>query len=81
MEVHQSKDGGELVERADSVSFIMLASGYCLKDFKVRVVGGELRVQAPDFEVDRALDCRVDPQGVRTDYRNGVLSVRIAKKP
>ena len=81
MEVAGSKDRGELVERADSVSFIMLASGYCLKDFKVRVVGGELRVEAPDFEVNRPLDCRVDPQGVRSDYRNGVLSVRIAKKP
>lgn len=80
MEVPGSKDGGELVERPGSVSFILLASGYCLKDFRVKVVGGELRVDSPDFEITRALGCGVDPHGVKTEYRNGVLSVRVAKK-
>lgn len=80
MEVPTSGDGGELVERPDFVSFILMASGYCVKDFKVKVVGGELRVEAPDFEVRRPLACRVDGSQVRTGYRNGVLSVRVAKK-
>ncbi len=80
MELPESDDRGELVERSGFMSFIMMAPGYCIRDFKVKVVRDELRVDAPDFEVTRTLGCGVDPAGVRTDYRNGVLSVKIAKK-
>lgn len=76
----ESEDSGELVERPDFVTLIMIKPGYCLKDFKVKVVGVELRVDAPDFEVRRTLGCRVESSRVRTDYRNGVLSVRVEKK-
>ena len=72
-------DRGELVERQDSVSYVLLAPGYSLKDFLVEVVEGELRVDAPGFGFRRELGCRVDAAGIRTDYRNGVLSVRIGK--
>jgi HSP20 family molecular chaperone IbpA len=68
------------VERADSVSFVLMAPGYCLRDFKVKVVKDELRVEAPDFEVTRGLGCRVAQSGARADYRNGVFSLRIPKK-
>jgi len=71
---------GELVERPDFVSFVLMASGYSLKDFKVKIERDELRVQAPDFDLTRPIGCRVEASGITTDYRNGVLSVRIAKK-
>jgi len=77
--VPESKDRGELVERPDSFSFVLMASGYCLRDFKVRVARDELKIDAPDFELTRPLRCKVDPD-IKTDYRNGVLSVRIPKR-
>jgi len=80
VEVRGTRDRGELVERSDSISYILLASGYCARDFRVRVVRGELRIDAPDFRVTRPLRCTVDPLAVKTDYRNGVLSVSIPKK-
>lgn len=80
MEVGESDDRGELVERADSVSFILLAPGYCLKDFKVRVSGDELRVDAPDFEITRTLGSRVEGPRAKAEYRNGVFSLRMPKK-
>lgn len=76
----QERDRGELVERPAFFSFILMAPGYCIRDFKVRVVRDELRIDAPDFEVTRRLGCRVDLPGAETDYRNGVLSVRVPKK-
>ena len=75
------KDRGELVERTDSISFILMAPGYLLRDFRVTAYRGVLRVLAPDFDVARPLACRVDPREVATDYRNGILSVRIPKRP
>ena len=75
-----SKDGGELVERPDSVSFVLMAAGYSLGDFEARVEKDELVVCAPDFEIRRRIGCQVEPSQVRTDYRNGVLSVRVAKR-
>jgi hypothetical protein len=80
MEVPESRDKGELVERSEFFSFVLMASGYCLRDFKVKVVKDELRVEAPDFELTKPLGCKVDSLGLKTDYRNGVLSVRIPKK-
>ena len=74
-----SKDRGELVERSDFVSFVLLAPGYCLRDFKVKVARDEIHVEAPDFELKRTLRCRVGSD-IKTEYRNGVLSVRIPKK-
>lgn len=80
VEAPKSKDKGELVERPDFFSFILIAPGYCLKDFDVKIARGGLKVEAPDFEMTRPLGCEVEPSGIRTEYRNGVLSVRIAKK-
>ncbi|MDG6909304.1 MAG: hypothetical protein JRN08_02950 [Nitrososphaerota archaeon] len=77
----EPRDKGELVERAEFVSFILMAPGYCLRDFGVVIAGTELRVEAPDFDLVRRLGCAVEPSSVRTEYRNGVLSVRVAKKP
>ena len=79
VEVPESKDLGELVERPDSVSFVLMAPGYCLRDFKVTVVRDDLKVDAPDFDLKRPLGCKVGP-GIRTEYRNGVLSVTIPKR-
>ena len=69
------------MERPDSFTFVLLAPGYCAKDFRARVVKRELKIDAPDFEVARPLWCRVDPAALETDYRNGVLSVRVPKRP
>lgn len=80
MEVPESEDDGELVEGPEFISFVLMAPGYCMKDFKVEVARRELWVEAPDFEVRRALGSPVDPSGAAVDYRNGVLSVRIPKK-
>ena len=80
MEVPESRDRGELVERRDFFSFVLIAAGYSPKDFEVKVVREELRVEAPDFEVTRPLGCRVDASRVRAEYRNGVLSVRVPKQ-
>ena len=79
MEVPESKERGELVERAEFVSFILLAPGYGLKDFKVGVAGEELRVEGPDFEVRRRLRCRVESSRAKAECRNGVFSLRIPK--
>ena len=73
------RDRGELVERREFISFILMAPGHCIRDFRVRVVKEELRIDAPDLEVRRPLGCRVDPLAMKTDYRNGVLSVRMPK--
>ena len=68
------------MERPEFVSYILMAPGYCIKDFKVKVVKEEVRIDAPDFEVRRPLRCRVDSLAAKTDYRNGVFSVTIPKK-
>jgi HSP20 family molecular chaperone IbpA len=73
-----SKERGELVERSNFVSFVLMAPGYCLRDFRVRVKQDKLHIDAPDFELTRALRCRAG-SAVKTEYRNGVLSVRIPK--
>ena len=73
------KDEGELVERAGFISSVLMAPGYCTKDFHVEVADGELRIEAPDFDVVRPLDGGIDSEEVVWGYRNGVLSVRIAK--
>ena len=80
METPESADRGELVERAEFISFLLMAPGYCAKDFRTWVAGDELRVEAPDFGVTRALGCSVEASEVRSEYRNGVLSVTIPKR-
>ena len=80
VEVQESRDRGELVERKDSVTFILMVPGYSNEDFRVGVARGVLRIDAPDFELTRAVGRTVDSVGVKTEYRNGVLSVRIPKK-
>jgi len=75
----ESRERGELVERSNFVSFVLMAPGYCLRDFRVRVLKDELHIDAPDFEMTRALGCRAG-SAIKTEYRNGVLSVRIPKK-
>lgn len=76
----EGPDEGELVESATQVTFVLLASGYCARDFAVSAGHGELRVDAPDFQIVRRLPCKVDGASLVTRYVNGVLSARLAKK-
>jgi HSP20 family molecular chaperone IbpA len=75
----EREDEGELIESAEGVSFILVAPGYSLREFKVGVTNAKLRVSAPDFELARPVHCKVDPSSQETGYNNGVLSVRLAK--
>ncbi|MDG6991529.1 MAG: Hsp20/alpha crystallin family protein [Nitrososphaerota archaeon] len=74
-------DDGELLEGADSVSFLLLAPGYSRRDITVAAQADKLVVEAYDFKIARPLGCTVDPSSARTTFVNGVLSVRLAKKP
>lgn len=69
----------ELVERNEYVTVVLEAPGYGPSDLRASVFEDEIKVETPDFSLRRSLPCRVDPESLRTDYRNGVLSVRIAK--
>lgn len=72
-------DTGELTEGPESVSFVLMAPGYRPWEFRIGVAEGELRVEAPDFFLTKALHCGVDRSSLQTRYNNGVLSVRLAK--
>lgn len=70
----------ELVERIETVTVVLEAPGYQPSDLRSSVSEDEIMVEAPDFSVRRALPCRVDPESIQTEYRNGVLSIQIAKR-
>jgi HSP20 family molecular chaperone IbpA len=73
------RDQGEVIEGAYAVTFILIAPGHGEREFEVRVSKDSLRVEADGLELIRRLRCRVDPSSLEHTYRNGVLSVRLAK--
>lgn len=72
-------DPGELTERPEYVSYILMAPGYRSWEFRVGVAEGELRIETPDFFISRPLRCEVEKESLTTRYINGVLSVRLMK--
>ena len=76
----RGEDAGELIEGPYSVNFVILAPGYRAGGIEVMAEPDRLRIRTADFEIERALGCRVDPATAQTSYLNGVLSVRVDKK-
>ncbi|MDE1853601.1 MAG: Hsp20/alpha crystallin family protein [Thaumarchaeota archaeon] len=74
------RDGGEVIQSATEVTFILITPGYSARDFLARADETHLRVAMPGDEMVRQLACTVDPSTLRTSYVNGVLSVRMSKK-
>ena len=74
-------DAGELIEGAHAFTFLLLAPGHSARDIEVKAGGGTLRVEAADIKIVRPLAGSVDPSTARWTYINGVLSVRVDKKP
>jgi HSP20 family molecular chaperone IbpA len=71
---------GELIEGADSFTFVLVAPGYSRRDIGVRAEDDRLKVEAYDFKIVRAFGCAVAPGTARSTYLDGVLSVRVDKK-
>jgi len=70
----------EVLDGRDSVTYILHAPGHELSDFDVSIAGGEINVTAEGVNLSRRLPARVDGSSAVTDYRNGILSVRVKKK-
>ena len=73
-------DEGEMIEGAETVTFVLLIPGYSGRDIRVKAEPDRLRVDAFDLAIVRPLGCTVDTTTVRSTYVNGVLSVRVDKK-
>ena len=69
----------EVVEKMDCVIAVLDIPGKEAEEIRVSVVGEEIRIEGPDLHIKTQLPCRVDPAGLGSDYRNGILSVRIMK--
>jgi len=75
----ENRDQGEVIEGTYAVTFILIAPGHGERDFDVKASKDSLRVEADGLALIRRLRCRVDPSSMERAYRNGVLSVRLAK--
>ncbi len=78
--VQREAPSDEIIEREDSVVYILNAPGYEEGQLLVSVSDDEVEVKAPDFIVKKPLPSRVDPTSASSKYRNGVLSVEMKKK-
>lgn len=76
----EQADRDELIERGDSFEYVLNAPGYREGQLLVSVEEREIEVKAPDFLVRKALPSEVDPDTAASEYRNGVLSVRVRKR-
>ena len=69
----------EIIERMDCVIAVLDVPGRDADEILVSVVDGEVRIEGQDLQVRMQLPCRVDSAGLDSEYRNGVLSVRMMK--
>ncbi len=80
-EANRGFDQGELVERADHISFVLMVPGCRLGETNIEVAGGTLKVGTRSVSIARKLHCRVDPASLEASCVNGVLCIRVAKVP
>jgi HSP20 family molecular chaperone IbpA len=69
----------EMIEGRDELTVLLEMPGYRLQEFGVSVTDAELVMDTPEFRSKRALPCRVAPETATSEYRNGILSVKVAK--
>ena len=70
----------ELIDGKDSVTYVLQAPGYRASDLDVSFGSGEITVRAPDFSVSKPLPEDAEISSAVTEYRNGILSVRMRKR-
>jgi len=78
--VQQEGPRDELIERKDSVTYILNAPGYDEGQLLVSVLEDEVEVRSPGFVIKKPLPHKVDPTSASSKYRNGILSVEMMKK-
>ena len=69
----------ELIEGRDRLTYIINAPGYEKDDLRVSVLDDEIEVKGPDFIARKRLPVRVNPDGAKSAYNNGVLSVTVER--
>ena len=69
----------EIIERADCVVAVLDIPGREASELMVSLDEEEMRVEGPGLGVRAPLPCLVDPLGLSSEYRNGILSVKIMK--
>lgn len=72
-------DRCEVVEGMDFVMAVLDLPGREPADLHISIVDEEMRIEGPGLHITTELPCRVDPTGLGSDYRNGILSVKILK--
>ena len=77
-------DGGsegslEVIEGPTSITVLVEAPGYTEKDFWVKPKEAEIEVRTPEFRAVSRLPAPVDTSSARLTYRNGILSIVLAK--
>ncbi len=83
--IHQIEDGGsplvddELILGDDFVTYIINLPGRALEGFTLVAGESEIELTSGDFRVRKRLGVRVDGDDAITEYRNGVLSVRLRR--
>ncbi len=75
----QGAEECDMVERVDCVVAVMDVRGRDPSKIRVSLEGEEMRVEGPDLHIRTPLPCLVDPLGLGSEYRNGILSVKIMK--
>ncbi|MDV3244388.1 MAG: Hsp20/alpha crystallin family protein [Nitrososphaerales archaeon] len=78
--VQREAPSDEIIERKDSMVYILNAPGYEEGQLLVSVLEDEVEVKAPDFMIKKPLPSRVNPASASCKYRNGVLSVTVKKR-
>jgi HSP20 family molecular chaperone IbpA len=69
----------EVIETMDSVLVILDVSGYALSEVGVSFRSESMCLDVPGARWEQTLPCQVDPASAQRDFRNGILSLRIAK--
>ena len=77
--VEESRFNVELIESLKFVTVLVDAPGHDPKDLTAAASEEQLLVAGPGFRIRRTLPCRVVPGRPDSDYRNGILSVRMTK--
>lgn len=68
-----------MIEGRDELTVLLEMPGYRMQEFRVTVTDEELVMDTPEFSGRRTFPCRVSPHTAKRDYRNGILSVTVAK--
>lgn len=75
----ESQDLCEVMETMEEVVIIADLTKARFGQLSVSVTEEEMRIRGPGMEVAQRLPCRVDPSTLRSDSRNGIVTMTVAK--